>query len=72
MKKDVYIYIIELSHFAVQQTLTQHCKSKVKVGQSCPTLCNPMNCSPPDSSVSGVLQTRIVEWVAVLFSTGSS
>ena len=33
------------------------------VAQSCPTLCNPMDCSPPDSSVHGILQARILEWV---------
>ena len=38
--------------------------------QSCLTLCNPINCSPPDSSVHGVLQARILAWVA--FSRGSS
>ena len=31
---------------------------------SCPTLCNPMDCSPPGSSVHGILQARILEWVA--------
>ena len=36
--------------------------------QSCPTLCNPMDCSPPGSSVHGILQTRILEWVAMPFS----
>ena len=38
-------------------------KSKVKVlvAQSCPTLCNPMNCSPPGSFVHGILQARILE-----------
>ena len=40
--------------------------------QSCPTLCTPMDCSPPGSSVLGILQTRILEWVAILFSRGSS
>ena len=39
-------------------------KVKVLVTQSCPTLCNPMDCSPPDSSVYGILQARILEWVA--------
>ena len=34
--------------------------------QSCPTLCDPMDCSPPGSSVHGILQTRILEWVAIL------
>ena len=36
---------------------------EVKVSQSCPTLCNPMDCSPPGSSVQGMLWTRILEWV---------
>ena len=35
-------------------------------------LCNPMDCSPPGSSVRGILQARILEWVAILFSRGSS
>ena len=39
----------------------------VFVIQSCPTLCNPMDCSPPGSSVCGILQTRILEWVAISF-----
>ena len=37
-----------------------------------PTLCNPMFCSPPGSSVHGVSQARILEWVAISFSKGSS
>ena len=40
--------------------------------QSCPTLCNPMDYSPPDSSVHGILQARILEWVAISFSRESS
>ena len=35
------------------------------VVQLCLTLCNPLDCSPPDASVCGSLQTRILEWVAV-------
>ena len=38
------------------------------VNQSCPTLCDPMDSSPPDSSVHGILQARILEWVAIPFS----
>ena len=34
------------------------------VAKSCPTLCNPMDCSPPDSSVHGIFQARILEWVS--------
>ena len=42
-----------------------------EVAQSCPTLCDPMDCSPPGSSVHGILQTRLLEWVAISFSKGS-
>ena len=38
------------------------------VATSCPTLCDPVDCSPPDSSVHGILQARILEWVAISFS----
>ena len=47
-------------------------KVKVLVAQSCLILCNSMDCSPPGSSVHGILQARILEWVAVSFSRGSS
>ena len=43
-----------------------------EVTQSCPTLGNSMDCSPPGSSVHGILQARILEWVAISFSRGSS
>ena len=45
---------------------------KVLVSQSCPTLCNPMDCSLPGSSVNGIFQARILDWVAIPFSSGSS
>ena len=38
----------------------------------CPTLCNPINCSLPGSSVHGIFQARVLEWVAISFSRGSS
>ena len=44
----------------------------VKSLQSCPTLCNPTDCSLPGSSVHGILQARTVEWVAMPSSRGSS
>ena len=47
-------------------------ESKSEVAQSCPTLCEPMDCSPPCSSVHGVFQVRVLEWVAISFSRGSS
>ena len=45
---------------------------EVKVTQSCPTLWDPMDCSLPGSSVYGILQVRILEWVTMSFSRGSS
>ena len=47
-------------------------KVKVLVTQSCPTLRDPMDCSLPGSSVHGILQARILEWIAIPFSRGSS
>ena len=44
----------------------------VRVTRSCLTLCDPMDCSPPGSSVHGVLQARILERVVIPFSRGSS
>ena len=41
---------------------------KVKVAQSCPILCDPMDCSQPGSFVRGTIQARILEWVAIYFS----
>ena len=46
--------------------------TRAKSLQSCPTLCNPTDCSPPGPSVHGILQARILEWVAMPFSRGSS
>ena len=47
-------------------------KVKAVVTRSCPTLCNPVDCSPPGSSVHGILQARILEWSTIPFSRGSS
>ena len=44
----------------------------VLVAQSCPTLCDPVACSPPGSSVHGIPQASILEWVAISSSMGSS
>ena len=43
-----------------------------KVAQSCPTLCHPMDCSLPSSSVHGIFQAIVQEWIAISFSRGSS
>ena len=47
-------------------------ESESEVAQLCPILCDPVDCSPPGSSVHGILQARILEWVAISFSRGSS
>ena len=43
-------------------------KSDSEVAQSCPTLSNPMDCSPPGSSIHGIFQARVLEWGAIAFS----
>ena len=43
-------------------------KSEREVAQSCPTLSDPMDCSPPGSSVHGIFQARVLEWSAIAFS----
>ena len=49
------------------------CKEmELKLAQSCLTLCDPMDCSPPGSSAHGILQARVLGWVATPFSRGSS
>ena len=61
-----YCPTLTLSHSGVWPSL------KVLVAQLCLTLCDPMDCSPPGSSVQGILHTRILQWVAIPFSKGSS
>ena len=43
-------------------------ESESEVTQSCPTLSNPMDCSPPDSSFLSIFQARVLEWVAIAYS----
>ena len=43
-------------------------KSESEVAQLCATLSDPMDCSPPGSSISGIFQARVLEWVAIAFS----
>ena len=43
-------------------------KNQTEVTQSCPTPCDPMDCSPPGSSVHGIFQARVLEWGAIAFS----
>ena len=53
-------------HFLLQ---CMKVKSETEVAQSCPTLCDPMDCSLPGSSVHGISKPRVLEWVAIASST---
>ena len=70
------VTVLKVSHFLCSyhpNILLNLMKSvKVLVVQSCLTLCDPMDCSPPGSFVHGILQTRTLEGVAIPFSRGSS
>ena len=54
-------------HFLLSES-----SGEVKVTQSCPNLCDSMDCSLPGPSVHGILQARILQWVTISFSRGSS
>ena len=56
----------------VMQILNMRVHVFAKLIQSCPTLCNSTNHRPPDSSFHGILQARILQWVAIPSSRGSS
>ena len=56
-------------HFLLQ---CMEVKSESEVAQSCPTPSDPMDCSPPGPSIHGIFQARVLEWVALAFSTFSS
>ena len=58
-------------HLFTSLILKRSC-GKLLVAQWCPTLCDPRDYSPPGSSVHGICQARILEWVAISFSRGSS
>ena len=52
-------------HFLLQ---CMKVKSGSEVARSCPTLCDPMDCSPPGSSIHGIFQARVLEWGTIAFS----
>ena len=72
----LYMYIIihqNIIILEIQCTINvMHLKVKMWVALSCPTTCDPLDCSLPGSSDHGILQARILEWVAMLSSRGSS
>ena len=71
LRSTMYVRTVRGKHSAsVSQKYKYMCVCSVV--QSCPTVCSPMDCSPPGSSVHGISQARVLEWVAISFSTGSS
>ena len=52
----------------IRENRGHYAAAAAKSLQSCPTLCNPTDGSPPGSSDPGILQARILEWVAIAFS----
>ena len=66
------LVIIILSEVRQRKANMISLHSESEVTQLCPTLCDPMDCSLPSSSIHGILQARILEWIAISFSRGSS
>ena len=66
-----HYFLRTLSHWKSLKTFLRACMH-AQLLQSCPTLCNPVDCSPPGSSVHGILQARILKWVITPSSRGSS
>ena len=66
----LYIYVCIYTHTYIYVYIWTYVWSEV--AQSCPTLCDPMDGSLPGSSLHGILQARVLEWVAISFSRGSS
>ena len=62
----------QLSDKSSPTTKHKERRKESEVIQSCLTLCDPVNCSLPGFSVQGILQARLLEWVAISFSRGSS
>ena len=53
------------------QRIHHESESENEVAQSCPPLCDPMDCSLSGSSIHGIFQARVLEWIAISFSRGS-
>ena len=70
--KNIYSHVQYIESYAFVYELESILVCESEVAQLCPTLCDPMDCSPPGSSIHGIFQARILEWVAISFSRGSS
>ena len=84
----VYVFLLTVTRMSIAQNMLDSAHKRIifyecwnnrfkvflesEVAQSCPTLCNPMDCSPSGSSVHGIFQARVLEWIAISFSRESS
>ena len=70
---ELFHWLSMLRHYVLcRPGLCKAGESESEVTQSCPTLCDPMDCSRPGSSVHGIFQAIVLEWIAISFSRGSS
>ena len=65
MREDLSLFVFPLK---CAMKLNTDIITESEVAQSCPTLCNPMDHSPPGSSIHGIFQARVLKWVAISFS----
>ena len=71
-KQDFYVTMVRCGKETNVKSRMTSATAAAKSLQSCPTLFDPMDCSPPGSSAHGIVQTRVLEWVAIAFSRMSS
>ena len=81
-KRILFFFLIQWTHrnyfvpgtkcFTNANSFHPHNNFESEIPQLCPTFCNPMDCNPLSSSVHGILQARILEWIVISFSRGSS
>ena len=67
-----HMEIVGSWHLSIMSCSMSFKESESEVSQSCLTLCDPMDCSPPEFSIHELFQARVLEWVAISFSRGSS
>ena len=67
----LFFLLFSMSYFKESNVLKK-VKSESEVAQLCPTLCDPMDYSLSGSSIRGIFQARVLEWVAISFSRGSA
>ena len=70
IKMAILLYISKTEDYKIH--ICVFSTTQNKLAQSCPTLCDPMDCSLSGTSVHGIFQARVLEWIAIALSRGSS